>query len=147
MRYYFFPEDISALEEMIQELHEKIKELGKEQGIVAKQSTENFGHDDACQEAVDQGRRVVVGRIDYLREVINNTVVVNPEPHHDEVRMGATVELSDGRILRIGSFMVLANHPIVNISYGSPLARALFQKQEGDEVEFRGSSFMIERIS
>ena len=147
MRYYFFLEDISALEEMIQELHEKIKELGKEQGIVAKQSTENFGHDDACQEAVDQGRRVVVGRIDYLREVINNTVVVNPEPHHDEVRMGATVELSDGRILRIGSFMVLANHPIVNISYGSPLARALFQKQEGDEVEFRGSSFMIERIS
>ena len=147
MKYYFFPEDICALEKMIEELHKKIKELGKEQGVVARQSTENFGHDDACQEAVDQGRRVVVGRLDYLREVINNTVVVSPEPHYDEVHMGATVELSDGRILRIGSFMVLANHTVVNISYGSPLARALFQKQEGDEVEFRGDSFMIKRIS
>ena len=147
MKYYFFSEDISALEGTIEELHKKIKELGKEQGVVARQSTENFGHDDACQEAVDQGRRVVVGRIDYLREVINNTVVVSPEAHYDQVRMGATVELSDGRTVRIGSFMILANHPVTNISYGSPLARALFEKQEGDEVEFRGSSFMIKRIS
>ena len=146
MRYYFFPEDIAVLERVTGELHKKIRELGKEQGEAARQSTENFGHDDACQEAVYQERRVVIARLKNLQEMINGAVIVSPEGPFDSVRMGAIIELSDGRTMKIGSFMVFADHPIVNISYNSPLGKALFNKREGDEIEFRGRFFRIKRI-
>ena len=148
MRYYFFPEDISVLEQMINGLYERIKELGKEQGKAAGQSTENMGHDDACQEAVDQARRTTLGRLNDLGEIVGKAIVITREDIigkgvFDSVRMGAIVELSDGRIFRIGSFMILADHPIMNISYYSPLARALLNKKEGDEIGFQGQFFRI----
>ena len=146
-RCYFFPEDIVALEKVRTQLYQQIKELGKEQGEVAKQSTEVFGHDDACQEAVYEARRLVVSRLDKLTGTINNAVIVNPEGSTDSVRMGATVELSDERIFRIGSFIVAADHPVTNISYNSPLARAMMHKREGEEVEFNGKIFFIRRIT
>lgn len=49
MKYYFFPEDIAVIEQSINGLDERIKELAKEQGEARSQSTENMGHDDACQ--------------------------------------------------------------------------------------------------
>jgi len=149
MKYYFFPEDIAVLEQTVNELKRKIRELGKEQGEAARQSTENFGHDDACQEAVYQARTIVIERLKNLREILNNAVIFNPEGpfSFDMVRMGATVELSNGRVLKIGSFMVFADYPIVNISYDSPLGKALLKKKEGDRIEFQGQFFTVKRIS
>ncbi len=151
MKYYFFREDIAVLEQMINGLYERIKELGKEQGKAAGQSTENMGHDDACQEAVDQARRMTLGRLNDLWEIVGKAIVITRQDiigkgAFDSVCMGATVELSDGRVLRIGSFMILANHPVANISYNSPLARALLHKKEGDEVGFQGQFFRIIKI-
>ncbi len=151
MKYYFFLEDMSALDKMIYEQEDRVTQLAKEQGEAASQSTENFGHDDACQEAVDHERRLTIGRLRELRKIVSNSIVITQQEvlcHGalDSVRMGATVELSDGRVLRIGSFMVLAKSPVENISYRTPLARALLNKKEGDEVEFNGQSFKIVKI-
>ncbi len=146
MKHYFFFDDIQALELTMDELRKKIQELGKEQGEVASQTTEIFGHDDACQEAVHDARTVTMSRLNSLRDIINNAIVVNPEEAFDSVRLGATVELSDCRVFRIGSYMVKADHDVINISYNSPLARTLLNKQEGDEIEFRGKTFSIKHI-
>jgi transcription elongation GreA/GreB family factor len=147
MKYHFFPEDISVLDQTIGELHKKIKELGREQGEAARQSTENFGHDDACQEAIYQERQVTTSRLRSLSEVINNAVVVSPKEQISMIQLGSIVELSDGRVFRIGSYMVLANYQIKNISYDSPLGRMLLRRKEGDEIEFREQSFTIKKIS
>ena len=146
MKKYFFLEDIKVLEESIKDLRSKIKELGKEQAEAVKQSTEIFGHDDACQEAIYQERRVVSSRLEELTQIFNNSVVVNPSDSYEVVRIGATVKLSDGRTLRVGSYMVLADYPIANISYNSPLGKLLLGKTGGDEIEFKGQILMITNV-
>ncbi|KKW48270.1 MAG: hypothetical protein UY99_C0007G0023 [Parcubacteria group bacterium GW2011_GWA1_59_11] len=145
-KYYFLPEDIAVVEKTVGELHRQIKELGKEQGEAARQSTENFGHDDACQEAVFQQRRVVTARLNNLQEIVNHAEVVRPKGPFDAIRIGATVELSDGRILRVGSYMLFAEHEAKTISYNSPLGRALLKKKEGEEVHFQDQTFTIVSI-
>ncbi len=145
--YYFLPEDIAVLERMVAELHVQIKELGKEQGEAARQSTENFGHDDACQESVHHARTIVLARLGELQRVVNSARIVQPEKGLDSVRLGALVRLSDGRSYRIGSYMVFAEHFVRTISYNSPLGRALLGRSRGDEVEFQGKRFVIEEIS
>lgn len=145
-KYFFFVEDINALRQTMEELHEKVRELGKEQGEAAAQSTENFGHDDACQEAIYEARRTVTGRLAELDKVLRNVEIVTPQGPFDRVFMGATVELSDGRTIKIGSYMVLASHSVSNVSYDSPIAQALLNKREGDEVELRGDTMTIKSI-
>ena len=150
MKYYFFYKDIVVLRKKVNEMSMKIRELGKEQGEVVGQSTENFGHDDACQEAIEDTRRIIIRRLDELRHILNNAIVFTNEYSSDSVdsiRIGTIVRLNDGRILRIGSFMVLADYPILNISYVSPLAKVLLGKKEGDKIEFREQLFEIIQIS
>lgn len=134
------------MRQIIKELYGKIKELGKDQREAAGQSTENFGHDDAVQEVVFQDRRVVLARLKNLQDLVNNAVVISPNVSYSRVQMGAIVRLSDNRVVRIGSFMVFAEHQIANISYNSPLGKALLNKEIGDEIEFRGKFFSIVSI-
>lgn len=145
-RVFFLKEDFLALGCKIKELQEKIKKLGKEQGEAANQSTENFGHDDACQEAVDHERRMTIIRLASLRDLVQKASVVTPSNTSNAVSIGSTVELSDGRIYKIGSYMIFAENPVTNISYCSPLGKLLIGKVEGDEIEFRGKRFEIKRI-
>ena len=146
MKYYFLPEDIAVLEQTIDRLREGVRELGREQGRVAAQSTENFGHDDACQEVIYYDRQVLVARLNELHQIINGAVLVRPQGPFNAVYFGAIVELSDGRVLRIGSYMIFADHETTTISYNSPLGKAMLGKKEGDEFEFNEKTYTIKRI-
>lgn len=146
MKYYFLHKDVVVLGQRLKELQDRVNELGKQQGEAAGQSTENFGHDDACQEAIYDERRVVVSQLNTLSEVIMNVVVIKPEKLSGKIRFGSMVELSDGRIFRIGSYMVLANHQVENISYNSPLSKALLGKQKDDLIEFLGKHTTIRNV-
>jgi len=147
-KFFFLPGDINVLKDTVERLSKDLKDLGKEQGEVARQSTENFGHDDACQEAVEEQRRIVVSRLHQLTSILNNAVVVTPPTDKsDTIRLGSIVELNDGRIMRIGSYMVLAHHDIANISYNSLLGAELIGKEAGDTIEFRGNMIQIKNIA
>lgn len=146
MKYYFLHKDVVVLGQRLKELQDRVNELGKQQGEASGQSTENFGHDDACQEAIYDERRVVVSQLNTLSEVIMNAVVIKPEKLSGKIRFGSMVELSDGRIFRIGSYMVLANHQVENISYNSPLSKALLGKQKDDVIEFLGKHTTIRNV-
>ncbi|MCX6753442.1 MAG: GreA/GreB family elongation factor [Candidatus Nomurabacteria bacterium] len=146
MKHYFFAEDFTVLKNEIERIGKKIKELGKEQGEAASQSTENFGHDDACQEAIYDARRLLISRINDLMRIYNKSEVANPSLQTEKIRLGSIVKLSDGRVFRIGSYMILANHNTRNISYGSPLAKSLLGKKKGDSIYFNGVIIEIESI-
>ena len=147
-KYYFFSDDLSVLGKMIKRLSTEIKRLGEEQREVAMQSTENFGHDDACQEVITYERKIILSKIKDLSEIAAKATVIKDTISADtnRIRIGKTVELNNSQIFRIGSYMVLANHPVRNISYNSPLARALLGKKKGDEIKFRGKLFKITNI-
>lgn len=147
MKCYFLQEDLWAYEAIANDLRRQLKELGKEQGEVARQSTENMGHDDACQESVEHARQIVVSRLRDLQRSIGQAMVVHPKGPFTKVHIGTTVELSDGRTYKIGSFMIFADHGVPTISYASPLAKALMFKKAGDEVNFQGNHFSITRVS
>ncbi|MEK7163049.1 MAG: GreA/GreB family elongation factor [Patescibacteria group bacterium] len=134
MRYYFLKEDLDVLEKMAESLKNKIVKIGKEQGEVARQSTENMGHDDACQEVIYQERRIAVSRLDEIRQILNNAECVKPISASEKVRFGSIVKLDNGKIYKIGSYRILANHSIENISYNSPLGEKLLNKEIGDEI-------------
>lgn len=143
MKHYFLREDFAILELAIGRLKEKIKQLGKDQGEAAGQSTENFGHDDACQEAIYQDRRVVVAQLDMMNQIANNAQVIAPTGNECEVCIGSVVKLNDGRTFRVGSYRVLAKHSIENVSYNSPLGRKLLRKRVGDSIEVNGEHITI----
>lgn len=147
IKYYFLREDLLALERQVSELRRKLKELGKDQGEANRQSTENFGHDDACQEAIYQDRSVVVTRLNNLSLLLKRAVVVDPVKPLTSVRLGAVVELDDGRKIKIGSYETFAEHSVQTISYNSPLGRALIGKAAGDKVKFRDQKLKIIGVS
>lgn len=133
-KYYFLKEDFDILGKIVESLKKKIIKLGKEQGEVVAQSTENMGHDDACQEVIYQERRITVSRLNEMREIFNNATCIEPINAFKKVRFGSIVKLDNGKIYRIGSYRVLANHSIENISYNSPLGEKLLSKEIGDEI-------------
>lgn len=145
-RYYFLLEDFAALQSKLDALTSKIKDIGNRQGDAARQSTENMGHDDACQEAINEERKLTALRFNELKEIINRAEIVEPVGHAMNVRLGAEVELSNGRIFRIGSYLVLAEYEVENISYNSPFARVFINKRVGDVVEFGGEKIEIKAI-
>lgn len=143
IEFYFLKEDLFTLREMVEGLQKRVIELGKEQGEAAGQSTENFGHDDACQEVVEQDRRVVVSRLNDLRKILNHAKMVEPINNSKKIRFGSIVELSNGKTYQIGSYRVFAKHLVENISYNSPLGRKLISQEEGDEIVHNGTIITI----
>jgi transcription elongation GreA/GreB family factor len=146
IRYYFLREDLEVLGNRVNELHEEIKDLAKEQGEANSQSTENFGHDDACQEAIYQKRTIVLTQLKDLVLILNGAVIIEPEKQFEIVLFGSIVELNDGRRLRIGSYAIYAEHPIRTISYNSPLGKRLIGKRRGDEIIFQDQKLLIVTI-
>lgn len=144
--YYFMKEDFIALKELIENFQKRIVELGKEQGIAVNQSTENFGHDDAVQEVVEQDRRIIISRINDMKKILNKAKIIEPSNNKEKVRFGSVVELNNGKKYQIGSYRILAKHTIENISYNSPLGQKLISKEIGDEIVHNGTIITIINI-
>jgi len=146
MKFYFLKDDFNAMLEIIKKLEDQIRQLGKDQAVASSQSTEIFGHDDACQESIFQDRRIVIARLHKFKQVVDNVCVIEPCQICHSIGIGSIVELSDGSILQVGSYEVLANYKIENISYNSPLGRCLMNKKIDDKIECFGNKFTIVKI-
>lgn len=148
-KYYFFKEDLLELSRQVRQLHNRIIEMGKEQAEVAGQSTENFGHDDACQEVIEHDRKIILKRLDELSDIINKAELVDKSINKstDVIKFGSKVELNNGNVFIIGSYRVLVNHEIKNISYASPLAKKLLGKSEGDLIKHNNNVIKIIKVS
>lgn len=133
--YYFLPQDIEPLNNQIAELVKKLHEIGREMGDAVGQSSEtwhdNFGHEEATRQYGMWSRR-----LRELVEVRDNAQTIEPLARPQTVVIGSRVSFVDEqgvkKTLQIGSFTVPEGKR--DVSYISPIARALMGARVGDEI-------------
>lgn len=146
--YYFLKEDYKQATERLSELSSKIKELADEQAEGRSQSTENMGHDDAVQESVEQERKVVLKQISELSRVLGKAEIIEDISQKQKIQVGSKVTLSNGKKIKIGSYMSLdkSDGDYVIASYPSPIAKPMIGLEVGDTFNFRGENIEIVSI-
>lgn len=133
---------------MLRVTYEKLsKELEhlktKERGIIAKVIDEarELGDlkENAEYHAAKDKQGLMEARITELTDVVGRAQVVSPEKlTHERISFGSTVVLCDQKTQGelkytiVGAYESNPSHGLISI--GSPMARALIGKEEGDEV-------------
>ena len=133
--FYFLPEDFEDLNDQIEQICEKIKELGKEAGESCQEGAETW-HDNFAFEESQRQQYMWSNRLRELIRVRNNARVIQPSPQGDKVSIGRVVTIQDTateetQIFKIGSYMILKEKD--EISYNAPLARMLIGAEIDDE--------------
>ncbi len=142
---YFLSDDYSVLEQKMLEYTARMKALALEQAEGKSQSTENQGHDDAVQEAVEQERRVLNDQISNLSAILKRARLLPNTAVDGRVKIGSRVTLSDGRKIKVGSYITFSQRDggYVVASYPSPVALPMLGLEAGDTFYFRGLEIEI----
>ena len=95
--------------------------------------------ENAEYHAAKEQQRIIDGRLAELAELIGNAKIVDPtELAHSRISFGSTVTMTDLDTDEEVTYTIVggceANPDIGLISFGSPLAKQLLGKEEGDEV-------------
>jgi len=152
--YYFLKKDFDALNANIEKLADKIKEIGHEMGKSCQEGAETF-HDNFAYEDGERQQYMWSTRLRELVRIRNQARVLLEPPKGDTATIGRTVTVEDENtgetlVMKIGSYMVLANEEGEVISYNAPLARMLVGGRVGDTrksvVAGKKKSFRILKI-
>ena len=130
--------------EGLQSLNEEAKRLKSvERPAIIKEIAEARAHGDLSENAEYNAAReqqsLIEGRIKELESFIGRAEVVKVSKLSGSVKFGATVTLEDDETLEKKTFQIVSEaeasieRGLLNI--GSPLARALIGKDEGDYAE------------
>lgn len=98
--------------------------------------------ENAEYHAAKEKQAFIEARIHELSSLIANTQIVDPSTYaHDKVRFGSTLEVEDMDSADVKTYTIVgiteSNLEKNLISVGSPLARQLMGKEEGDEVSVK----------
>jgi transcription elongation factor GreA len=101
--------------------------------------------ENAEYHAAKEAQKNIDNRLAELAEMIGNSRIVDPkELDHSQVSFGSTVVLTDMDTDEEVTYTIVggceANPDVGLISFGSPLAKELLGKEEGDEVKLRLAS-------
>lgn len=134
--YYFLKKDFDALNTEIEKIADKIKEIGHEMGKSCQEGAETF-HDNFAYEDGERQQYMWSTRLRELIRIRNQARVLLEPPKGDTATIGRTITVEDENtgetlIMKIGSYMVLANEEGEVISYNAPLARMLVGGRVGD---------------
>ena len=144
--FFLLPVEVSALEERVNRLIARQKDLGVLLGEAMNESAETY-HDNSPAEAANSGATLVIAEFNTIARVLRNAEQLSyPQTTHT-VSIGNVVEvayspLDHERILVAGytrslDLSQLLPHPIDQVvSAPSPLGRALLGAQEGVEVTY-----------
>lgn len=130
--------------EKLQAEVKNLKEIKRPQTV--KDIEEALEHGDlkenAEYHAAKEQQRLIDGRLAELAELIGCSQIVNPsELAHSKVSFGSTVVLTDLSTDEVFTYTIVggceSNPDIGLISFGSPLAKQLLGKEEGDEVKMQ----------
>ena len=96
--------------------------------------------ENAEYHAAKEQQRIIDGRLAELAELIGNSKIVDPsELEHARISFGSTVVMTDMDTDEEKTYTIVggceSNPDIGLISFGSPLAKQLLGKEEGDEVK------------
>ncbi|MBI5913190.1 GreA/GreB family elongation factor [Candidatus Azambacteria bacterium] len=136
--YFFLKEDFEGLDKQIEQICDKIKEIGQEMGKSCQEGAETF-HDNFAFEDGERQQYMWSSRLRELIKIRNNAKVVSPETSSEKVSIGKCATFQDeetGKIqtIRIGSFMIFHDQKNT-ISYNAPLARLLVGAMINDARE------------
>ena len=136
MEFYFFAEDLEALDQKIKELDLLVREAGKDMGESCQQSAETY-HDNAPYEEAVRSFEMYSRRLAEFQRIRNQVRVISPPANADMVKAGCwvrTINLGSGaeKIIKVGSYIVARD---CEISYVSPLARLLTGAKIGEVRE------------
>ena len=98
--------------------------------------------ENAEYHAAKEQQRIIDGRLADLAELIGNSKIVDPsELEHARISFGSTVVMTDMDTDEELTYTIVggceSNPDMGLISFGSPLAKQLLGKEEGDEVKVR----------
>ena len=98
--------------------------------------------ENAEYHAAKEQQRIIDGRLADLAELIGNSKIVDPsELEHTHISFGSTVVMTDMDTDEEATYTIVggceSNPDMGLISFGSPLAKQLLGKEEGDEVKVR----------
>ena len=98
--------------------------------------------ENAEYHAAKEQQRIIDGRLADLAELIGCAKIVDPtDLEHAKISFGSTVVMTDMNSDEEVSYTIVggceSNPDIGLISFGSPLAKQLLGKEEGDEVKVR----------
>lgn len=132
--YYFLQEDFQKLNQQIEDICTRIKEIGKDMGESCREGAETF-HDNFAYEDGERQQYMLSKRLRELIGIRNNSHIVTSQQSSDTVTIGKTVVVCDQSgnkdSFRIGSFMTFTPDDSV-ISYNSPLARLITGAKIGE---------------
>lgn len=134
-KYLFLKEDFDLLEEKIKKVHEEVSRLGKEIGASCDE-TETF-HDNFDYEECGRQQKMWTNRLRQLRQIKGDSKIVSKNKEKDHVGLGSIVELKingTSSQKKIGSFLTFRDE---DLSYESPIAKAIIGKKAGDTVEVK----------
>jgi len=121
-----------------------LKEVKRPQ--VVKDIEEALEHGDlkenAEYHAAKEMQKIIDNRLAELQEILGNSQIVDPsELSHNKVSFGSTVIMTDMDTDEEVKYTIVggceSNPDMGLISFGSPLAKQLLGKEEGDEVKVR----------
>jgi len=98
--------------------------------------------ENAEYHAAKEMQRIIDGRLADLATLIGNSKIVDPsELEHARISFGSTVVMTDMDTDEEMTYTIVggceSNPDMGLISFGSPLAKQLLGKEEGDEVKVR----------
>jgi transcription elongation factor GreA len=121
-----------------------LKEVKRPQ--VVKDIEEALEHGDlkenAEYHAAKEMQRIIDGRLQELADIIGNSRIVDTsEQEHSKISFGSTVVMTDMDTDEEVTYTIVggceSNPDMGLISFGSPLAKQLLGKEEGDEVKVK----------
>lgn len=130
--------------EKLQAEVKNLKEVVRPQ--IVKDIEEALEHGDlkenAEYHAAKEAQKNVDNRLGELAEVLGNSRIVDPsELEHAKISFGSTVVMTDVNTDAEVTYTIVggceANPDMGLISFGSPLAKQLLGREEGDEVKVR----------
>lgn len=128
--------------EKLQAEVKNLKEVKRPQ--VVKDIEEALEHGDlkenAEYHAAKEMQRIIDGRLEELATLIGNSRIVDPsELEHAKISFGSTVIMTDMDSDEELTYTIVgaceSNPDMGLISFGSPLAKQLLGKEEGDEIK------------
>jgi transcription elongation factor GreA len=133
--YLFLEEDLTSLKGEIMRLQNESREMGREAGLFANQSSETW-HDNFGYEEAQRQQKQFGARIDSLMQIYTNAHITPWPGLVERVAVGHTVtvknvETGEEKILRIGSHITIGADASV-IPYSSPMGKAILGRSKGD---------------
>ncbi len=125
------------------DLEEELQSIDAE---IANETKSSAGDKfETSREMMSQSRQSIAGRIDVFNEQLYFLSQIQANSLLDKVSSGSLVETNEGYFffgLALGN-LTFKKKQVIALSFQSPLGKAFLNKQVGDQVEFRGRTFIV----